>query len=312
MDAGLLAGRVNLVGPWLKQRFGAKAVKIGLDPGLGCPHRQGGTGPGGCAFCPPGGAGKRAGKPLAAQLDEGLASLARRAEQSGRPRPKALAYLQAFCGTFGPLDELAGLYQAVADTPGVDGMIVSTRPDCLDGPRWDLLAGLARRLPLWLELGLQSASDATLAAINRGHDVACFDRAVRRAKQRGIRCVAHVILGLPGETLDDTNQTAFHLAGLDIWGVKMHNLMILEGSGLATLWSQGGFTPWSLESWIESAAGFLQRLPAQVLVHRLAADAGTDRLLAPDWAADKDRALTALGTYLQERDLKQGDLHGRA
>ncbi|RJX29005.1 MAG: TIGR01212 family radical SAM protein, partial [Desulfarculus sp.] len=260
-------------------------------------------------FCPPGGAGQGPGQgPPAAQLARGLERLRKRAREQGRPQPKALAYFQAYSSTHGPLERLRELYEQALAAPGVAGLIVSTRPDCLDGPRWDLLGELAGRSSLWLELGLQSAHDSTLAALGRGHDVACFDAAAAEARKRGLRVVAHVVLGLPGEDEGHTTATARHLAGLGVWGVKLHNLMILEGARLARDWRAGRLRPWPRERYAAAAAQFLARLPAEVLIHRLAADPGPDRLLAPDWAADKGRTLAALADYLEEHDLEQGSL----
>jgi radical SAM protein (TIGR01212 family) len=244
---------------------------------------------------------------ISQQLQQGLERLSRRSARAGRPLPRLLAYFQAHTSTHAPAEALAPLFNEALAFPGLAGLIISTRPDCLDAPRWDLLEGLSHRLPLWLELGLQSAHDATLAAINRGHGLACFDQAVAQARARGIAVVAHVILGLPGEDLKQTNATARHLAGLGLLGVKMHNLMVLEGAPLAADWAAGRFTPWPLEQWAQAAAQFLARLPREMVIHRLAADPGPDKLLAPDWAARKDLALQALAGYMQEHNLSQGD-----
>ena len=308
MDASRLASRLNLLGPWLRANFKGPVVKIGLDAGLGCPNRGAGLS-GGCSYCPPSGSGQgQGGGDIASQLTGGLERLRRRAKSQGKPQPQALAYFQAYTSTHGSPETLRGLYEQALGLPGVAGIIISTRPDCLDGPRWDLLGELAGRTRLWLELGLQSAHDQTLSAMGRGHDVACFDHAVAEAKSRGLKVVAHVILGLPGEELAQTNATARHLAGLDIWGVKLHNLMVLEGARLAGEWRAGGLALWSRQEYVEAAANFLARLPTETLVHRLAADPGGDQLLAPQWVAHKNRALAALADYLEEHDLKQGSL----
>lgn len=309
MDAQALAARVNLLGPWLRRRFGGPTTKIGLDPGFGCPHRDPASGAGGCAFCPPLAAGRGQGHlPLAEQWRRGRQRLEAAAARRGQPPPATLAYLQAGTATNAAPERLAALFGEVAALPHAAGVIVSTRPDCIDVPRWDLIAGLARRLPLWLELGLQSAHDATLRAIRRGHDRACFDHAVAQARVRGLDVVAHVILGLPGEGQEHTDATAAHLARLGVWGVKLHGLMVLKGAALERDWRAGELAPWSLDQWAAAAAGFLTRLPGETVIHRLAADPGADRLLAPAWAADKNLALTRLADYMLEHDLRQGAL----
>lgn len=304
MDARRLAQRLNLLGPWLRERLGGPTAKVVLDAGLGCPNRDGTISRGGCSFCPPHGAGRGQGHlPLAQQLDQGLQRLARR----GRP-VAALAYFQAFSSTHGPAPHLAELYEQALDRPEIRGLVISTRPDCLDGPRWEVLADLSRRSLLWLELGLQSAHDSTLAALGRGHDVACFDRAVSEAHKRGIMVVAHVILGLPGEDMAHTAATAEHLARLGVWGVKLHNLMVLQGARLADDYRAGRLELWSRRQWAEAAADFVARLPASTVLHRLAADPGPDHLLAPAWATGKQANLAALAQALEEADLEQGKL----
>ncbi len=305
-----LAARVNLIGPWLRRVYGGPVAKLGLDPGIPCPHRA--AEGGGCRYCPPGGAG-RGGEPraIALQLREGLIRLARRAERAGRPLPAILAYFQAHTATNTTPARLAGLLDQALVHPRVAGLIVATRPDCLDAPRLAVLSAAARRRPLWLELGLQSAHDPTLAAMGRGHDAACFARAVAACRAAGLRVVAHVILGLPGEGPAETEATARFLAGLGVWGVKLHNLLILEGSGLARDWRDGRLAPLARAVWAGLAARFLAHLPPAVTIHRLVADPGPDRLLAPAWAADKNAALAALAAELAARGLKQGDLcHG--
>ena len=306
MDAARLSRRVNLLGPWLRRAFGGPTVKIGLDAGLGCPHRQGGTGPGGCVYCPPGGAGRGQGGSVGEQLAAGLDRL--RARHPGRPTPRALAYFQAYSATNAPAEVLEPIFMAAVRHPAVAGLIISTRPDCLPPATWELIAGLAKQRPLWLELGLQSAHDATLERISRGHDVVCFDQALSQAKARGIKVVAHVILGLPGEELAHTTATARHLASAGVWGVKLHNLMVLAGAPLAGEHASGDLALWEQEDYAEAAAQFLARLPREVLVHRLAADPGPDRLIAPAWAANKDATLAAIARALETSNLEQGSL----
>lgn len=302
MDGRLLTERINLLGPWLRARHGCDVVKIPLDARLGCPHRRNATGDGGCSFCPPSGAGAGdEGLTVSEQLAQGLVRL------QGRKRPtKALAYFQAYTSTNASKAHLAELYGQAVDNEGVAGVIISTRPDCLDDERWELLSAVNAQSDMWLELGLQSAHDQSLAAMGRGHDVACFDRAVDQAHARGIKVVAHVILGLPDEDLTHTNATARHLASLEVWGVKLHNLMILRGARLAYEYEQGQVACWTRPEFVRAVAEFLARLNPNTLVHRLAADPGGDELLAPSWAENKDATLSALAELMVTENLEQG------
>ncbi|MCB2189258.1 MAG: TIGR01212 family radical SAM protein [Deltaproteobacteria bacterium] len=307
MDGRTLGERVRLVGPWLRARHAGPVRKIGLDAGLGCPHRPPGQSQGGCTFCPPSAAGRgQTGQSLATQIARGLAALERHAARRGQAPPAALAYYQAHTSTHAPAATVARLLAPALAEPRVAGLVVSTRPDCLDAARLDVLARAAAAKPLWLELGLQSAHDATLARVGRGHTVAAFDQAVAAAQAHGLDVVAHVILGLPGEGREEVWATARHLAELGVWGVKLHGLMVLEGAALAQEWREGRFTPWTLEEFVAAAAGFLALLPRQTLIHRLTADPGPDRLLAPAWLAGKDQTLTELAVYLAAHQMEQG------
>src|SRR5208337_5326028 len=167
--------------------------------------------------------------------------------------------------------------------PEVVGLSLGTRPDCLGDEVLELLAGYARERLLWLELGLQSAHDRTLAALNRGHDVACFSRAVEQAAARGLEVVAHVILGLPGEGPEEMAATADYLARLPLQGVKIHLLYVVKGSGLARLYERGDYQCLSEERYVELAVNFVELLPPHLVIHRLTGDPHPEELLAPTW-----------------------------
>ena len=174
MNAAELAKRVNLIGPWLRSRFGGRVAKVGLDPGFGCPHKTAG-GKGGCLFCPPSGAGRDQGHmDISGQLESGIARLSKAAERKGAPAPSILAYYQAYTSTNAAPNALERMLAPALNHTRVGGIIVSTRPDCLDEERLEVLARAAEQKFFWLELGLQSAHDETLGLINRGHDVKSF------------------------------------------------------------------------------------------------------------------------------------------
>ena len=295
--SNILQQRLNMIGPWLKKRLGARAVKIGLDLNLGCPNNQQGLR---CIYCSPLAAGQGQGmKPLLSQLEHG--------SQRIQPNKVMLAYFQAFSSTNAPADFLAPLFYQAATFPGIKGIIISTRPDCLQPAHWKLLADLKQQSHLcWLELGLQSSHDHTLRLIARGHDAATFARALKQANHLNIPVVAHAILGLPGETMEHTRQTARWLADQGIWGVKLHSLMVLKGTRLAQMWQAGSFIPWSMQEWVAACADFISWLPPHITIHRLSADPGHDICLAPDWVNHKAAALNALGNYLRENNIYQG------
>lgn len=294
----------------LRRRFGGRVQKIPLDAGFTCPNRDGVLSRAGCLFCNPRGSGSGLGEQgmtLAQQWEHWQARLSRRYKAKG-----FLAYLQSFSNTYGPLEKLARTLEELRPLPGLMGLCLGTRPDCLDREKLQLLAD--QDLPeLWLELGLQSARDETLARINRGHDFACLARAVglahrvsRETGRDGPRICVHVIAGLPGEHVEDFLYTVSELNALPIHGVKFHTLYVCKGSGLAAQWQRGEFTPLSLEDSVDWLARGLAALRPDLVMHRLTGDPAPGELLAPDWAGRKGATLEALNRVLVGRDLWQG------
>jgi radical SAM protein (TIGR01212 family) len=289
---------------YLKERFGERVQKITLDAGLTCPNRDGRSGTGGCLYCNARGSGTGAwgrGQSIAAQMESGLARLARRYGAA-----KFIAYFQSFSNTYAPIEKLRELYDTALAFPQVVGLSLGTRPDCLADDVLDLLAGYARDRLLWLELGLQSAHDATLRRIHRGHDVACFTAAATRAAARGLEVVAHVILGLPGEGPDEMAATAAYLARLPLHGVKIHLLYVIKGSGLAHLQQAGEYVCLTEGQYVNLAVDFIERLPPHLVIHRLTGDPHPEELVAPAWCLDKPRVLQLLREEFTRRDTRQG------
>lgn len=289
---------------YLQGVFGARVAKLPIDAGFTCPNRDGRRGTGGCVFCDGRGSALRRTGPLPSVTAQ-LAALCER--RRGRGAERFIAYFQTFTNTDAPPGRLRELWdEAVGFSDDVVGLAVGTRPDCVPDEVLDLLAGYLRRVRVHLELGLQSAHPATLGRINRGHTRAEFDDAVRRAAARGIEVVAHVILGLPGETPAMMRETARALAGLPIAGVKIHGLLVLEGTALAENWRRGGVPLPDLATYAGWVADFLELLPPSVFVERLAADGHRDILLAPAWTHPKHAVIAAVECELGRRDSRQG------
>ncbi|MCX5891343.1 MAG: TIGR01212 family radical SAM protein [Deltaproteobacteria bacterium] len=288
----------------LRRRFGVRVQKITLDAGLTCPNRDGQVSGGGCLYCNARGSGTGAwarGLNLKAQMQEGLARLKARYQAS-----RFIAYFQSFSNTYAPVAQLRALYDEALAFPEVVGLSIGTRPDCLGDEVLDLLAAYAQERLLWLELGLQSAHDQTLKALNRGHDVACFSRAVARAAARGLEVVAHVILGLPGEGPREMAATAAYLARLPLQGVKIHLLYVVKGAKLARLHQDGAYTCLTEDEYVRLVADFVELLPPQFVIHRLTGDPHRQELLAPDWCLDKPRVLGLIREEFARRGSRQG------
>jgi radical SAM protein (TIGR01212 family) len=291
---------------YLRDVFGCRVQKITIDAGLTCPNRDGAVGYGGCIYCNARGSGTGAAKQLLSvtkQLEMGKARLSKRYKAR-----KFLAYFQSFSNTYAPLATLKRLYEEALAVEDVVGLSIGTRPDCVAEETLEYLEDLSKQRLIWLEYGLQSASDATLVRINRGHRVDAFQDAVRRTRSRRIPVCAHVILGLPGETQIEMLETARFLAGQDIQAVKIHLLYVVRGTVLDTWYRAGAFQCLSRDEYTSSVAQFLTLLPSHVIIQRLTGDPHPEELVAPVWALDKQRNLRAIHDYMKLNQLHQGEI----
>jgi radical SAM protein (TIGR01212 family) len=290
---------------YLRDLFGERVQKIPLDAGFTCPNRDGTVSAGGCIYCDRRGSGSGAsserGESLDAQIVRGV-NWAKKKYGAA----KFIAYFQSFTNTYGPVARLRELYGGALKIEGIVGLSVGTRPDCVDDAVLDLLSAYRENYLVWLELGLQSAHDSTLLHINRGHDVACFDRAVAQAHAKGLNVCAHVILGLPEETPEMMVQTARHLTGLAVEGVKIHALYVVAGTPLAEIHARGGYQCLEQEEYVDLVLDFLERLPPNVVIQRLTGDPMPEELVAPLWMREKTKTLNLVKKRFEERDTWQG------
>jgi radical SAM protein (TIGR01212 family) len=219
-----------------------------------------------------------------------------------------MAYFQAYTSTHAPVAQLRRLFDEVLQAHPFRAVVVSTRPDCLPADVLDYLAELASVVDLWVELGVQTANDDILRMVNRGHDFACSQQAIRDLAARGIQVAAHVILGLPGETPDSFRRTASELAKLPLSGLKIHNLHVVKGTPLADLWRQGRCPVWDEHEYAEVLMDFLRRVPADWPIMRLVSDTHRSDLLAPIWWLTKTQFAEYVTRQMCERGWRQGDL----
>lgn len=287
----------------LRQRFGCRVQRIALDAGLTCPNRDGSLGIGGCSFC-----GDRGAAAVGVQIELPLVEQLQRSKEYLRHKFRAdrfLGYFQAYSNTYASVEALRSLYQTVLDDSELVGMIIGTRPDCLPDPVLDLLSELHQQTYLWLELGMQTMHDQTLAALNRGHDHACLVEAVQRCQARGLRVCVHLILGLPGETREQMLASVRELNRLGVDGVKLHHLHVLKGSRLVDDYQRGGLQLLGREEYVQLVCDALELLDPRIVIHRLMGD-GRSELLAPDWSRRKLEVLNLIDAELLKRDSRQG------
>ncbi len=294
----------NHYGTYLTGLFGCRVQKISLDAGMTCPNRDGTKGTGGCIYCDEGGSGTGAFQripSITAQIIQGKSLLKKRYKAE-----KFIAYFQSFSNTYAPLETLNHLYREALSIEDVVGLSIGTRPDCINPEILDLLDGFQKSHLVWIEYGLQSFHPRTLRLINRGHTIEDFVWAVEETRKRNINICVHVILGLPGEELEECLFTAARLAELDIQGLKIHSLYLNRGTLLETWYHQKKFRPLLQEEYADWVCRFLELCPPQWIIQRLTGDPNPDKLIAPLWTLKKQTTLKMILDRFRETKSFQG------
>ncbi|MBO5051319.1 MAG: TIGR01212 family radical SAM protein [Clostridia bacterium] len=292
---------------YLKEKTGCKTAKICIDGGFTCPNRDGRCSTGGCAFCGARGAGEFTIDPAVSIGEQVRVRLAN--PLGGRRAARFLAYFQNFSATYAPADELRRRYDAALCDERIVGLAVATRPDCIDEEIAALLGEYAARMPVWVELGLQTASEKTAGQMNIACPRAAFAHAVSLLRARGVDSVAHMMVGLPGEGLAEAMDTLRLINAQPVAGIKIHSLYVMRGTALEALWRQGEYTPLTFDMYTETVARLIAGLRPDIVVHRLTGDCPRDTLLAPGWSAEKNKVLDRIHTILRERGWHQGCLY---
>lgn len=288
---------------YLRETFGCKVYKLALSAGCTCPNRDGTCGTRGCIFCS--GAGEFAAPaslPVLEQLARAKALVAAKAGADA----KYIAYFQDYTNTYAPAETLRPLFEAAIAQADVCAISIATRPDCLPSEILDLLTELRARKPVWVELGLQTVHEASAQYIRRGYPLPVYDSAVRQLHDRGIGVIAHMILGLPGETPEMMVQTARYIGQSGADGIKLHLLHVLDGTDLAAEYRAGRVPVLSMDEYITILEACLRVLPRGVVIHRMTGDGAKRNLLAPLWSADKKRVLNEIRRRFLSNDLEQG------
>lgn len=290
-----------------KQTFGDKVYRLSLNAGCTCPNRDGSLSTGGCTFCSEGGSGDFAAcydVSISAQIAEAKTHIQQKTDCK-----KFIAYFQAYTNTYAPLSHLRRVYTEALSEPDVVALSIGTRCDCLSEEVLNLLEELSQIKPVWVELGLQTLHNETHAKLNTHTTVEQFDQAVSQLHARAIPVIAHVILGLPGETKEMMLETISHIARLPIDGVKLQLLHILKGTTLAFEYETQPFPLFELEEYCDFVIDCLELLPPHMVIHRLTGDGPRKLLIAPLWSTDKKRVLNTINKRLKERNTWQGRLY---
>lgn len=298
--------RFNSFNRVLREVFDARVYKIGLRLDFTCPNRDGTVAVGGCIYCNNASHTPQNYRPrtsVTEQLENGAQAIYKRHHAD-----KYIAYFQSYTNTYDSVSKLARVYREALDFPGVVGLAIATRPDCLPEATLDLLADLSHHTYLWLELGLESMQDRTLQWVNRGHGLKEFVETVQRCKRRELRLCAHLILGFPGESRAEILETPSLLNRLAIDGIKLHNLHVIKNTVLEKLYREDRFTLISQPEYVTLVVDFLERLNPEIVVHRLTGETYRAITIAPEWSVNKMAVHNAIYKELEERDSWQGRL----
>jgi radical SAM protein (TIGR01212 family) len=296
--------RFNSFNRVLKDLFQSRVYKVGLRMDFTCPNRDGKVAVGGCIYCNNASHTPKDYRPksgVTEQLGQGTVALARRHKAE-----KFIAYFQSYTNTYESAAKLEKLYREALAYPGVVGLSIATRPDCLPNDVLDLLSDLAQQTYLWLEMGLESMYDRTLQWVNRGHSLKDYLETVERVKKRNLRLCTHLIVGFPGETRDEILATALLFNRLGINGVKLHNLHVVRNTVLEKFYQMGQVPLMSREEYVDLTIDFLERLDPAIVIHRLTGETYRAITVAPAWSVNKLGMHNAFYQALEARDAWQG------
>ena len=299
--------RLNAYSDYFRRHFGQRIQKITIDAGFTCPNRDGTNGTGGCTFC-----NNRAFNPsynlpeksVSDQILQGMAFHKKRYRKASQ----YLAYFQAYSNTYADLDDLKALYEQALEVPGIIGIVVGTRPDCMDGEKLDYFQELSQRCYVVIEYGIESVFNRTLARVNRGHDVETSLAAIKETADRGIHVGGHLIVGLPGEKREDFLESVEVVSNWPLNNIKFHQLQLIKGTYMAREYeeSQSDFVEFTMESYLQLMMEMLERLNPAFVVERIAGEVNPGMALKEGWGIRYDAVLRAFEELLEKHDSWQG------
>ena len=302
--------RFNSYAAHFRRVFGHRMQKVTINAGFSCPNRDGKISTGGCTFCDNAAFTPSycdSAKSITQQIDEGIEFHRKRY----RTAQQYLAYFQSFSNTYAPLERLRECYDEALAHPDIAGIVVGTRPDCVDEQKLDYFAELSRKKYVTIEYGVESCYDETLRRINRGHDFATAERAIQMTAERGIHCGAHFILGLPGESDEMIIEQVERINALPLTTVKFHQLQLFRGTALAREWDEHPerFRFWTIEEYLDLFVEILRRLRPDIVVERFAGEAPPRYHHTEGWGLVRNEQLLAmLDKRLEQRGVHQGDI----
>lgn len=304
-DSGKIK-RYRTYSDYLSSIFPTRVQKISINAGFTCPNRDGRVGVGGCTYCNNQTFNPeycKSDKSVSQQIEEGINFFRKKYENQ-----LYLAYFQAYTNTYGSLSELKAKYEEALSHEGVVGLVIGTRPDCVDDELLDYLSFLARNYYIMVEFGVESTNDETLKFINRGHDFEAVKRAVQAASGRGLHTCAHLILGLPKEDREMILSHADRISELPLDVVKLHQLQLIKGTVMARQFEENPewFHLYGLDEYIGLLVDFIERLNPKFVIERFVSQSPKNLLIAPDWGVKNYEFTSKLEKELDRRDALQG------
>ena len=296
--------RYNSIDRYYKAKYGKKVAKISLNGNFTCPNKDGVKGFGGCIYCSLSGSGDFAGDKtldILSQFQE-IKSVIDKKWQDCLYMP----YLQANSNTYGTIEKLKSVYEPLLTLPDIVGISIATRADCFNEEIYNYLDDLNKRIPIQIELGLQTIHEKTAKLINRGTELSEFEDAINRLRKLNIEIVVHIINGLPYETKDDMLETIKYINSLDIQGVKIHSLLVLKNTKLALMYEKEQFEILTLEEYVDITVSQIELLRPDIIIHRLGADSSIEDLIVPEWTRKKLVVMNEIDKLLRKKDSYQG------
>ena len=299
--------RLNTYSEYFKREFGGRVQKITLDAGFSCPNRDGTCGTGGCTFC-----NNKAFNPsyndpeksIESQIQQGMKFHKTRYRKATR----FLAYFQAYSNTYSSLEHMQSLYEQALKVPGIIGIVVGTRPDCVDEEKLNYFQELSLKHYVTVEYGIESVINRTLQRVNRGHDVEKSLWAVRETARRGVRVGGHMIIGLPGEDRQDFLDSGQELSRWPLNNIKFHQLQIIRQTAMAREYEErpGEFVSFTLEEYLDLMLEIVEQLNPSIVVERIAGEVTPGMGIREGWGIRYDRVLQAFEDLLEKHDTWQG------
>lgn len=296
----------NSFSTWIRKKFPFRVQKISVDAGFSCPNRDGKLSSGGCTFCD-----NRTFNPSYCNHNT---SIKKQIEAGKRffagkyPDMKYLAYFQAYSNTYDSVDNLKRRYEEALGCEDVVGIVIGTRPDCVDEETLDYLEELNRETFLTVEYGIESTDNDTLKRINRGHTFECSARAINETARRGITTGGHIIIGLPGERSQDIVMQAKRISETRLDILKIHQLQIIKGTKLAEEYARQPFHTFTVDEYIETIGEYIRHLRKDIIIERFVSQSPKGMTIAPDWGLKNYEFTNRLNNYLIKNNIMQGEL----